>query len=417
MLGGVACPGRCRLIASFSAEVSSLSAEKPGAFDPSALRVLHFGRFYDDQFGGIERHVSLLLAALAGRGALVRNLVAADSWRGDVLIRDAYEIHRVPSLGRLASTAMAPAMFSALHRLHRQFKFQLVHLHFPDPLSHWVAATLPADVARVVTWHSDIVRQKNLLRFYRPFLTRFLGRADALIAATPAHFQFSEQLDAVPPSRRHVVPYGLNYAAFTSALAVERGRALRQRWGDGKFVFALGRHVYYKGFDTLISAMAQLPELTLILGGQGPLSDQLKAQARRLLPTERVRFVGRLPDEDLPSYYHAADIFCLPSREPSEAFGLVQLEAMACGKPVVSCDLPSGVPYVNRHQHSGLLVPPGDVAALAMALRTLAGSPELCAQLGMNGQQRALTDYSVERMVNGTLEVYRQVLQCGKGVG
>ncbi len=161
---------------------------------------------------------------------------------------------------------------------------------------------------RVISWHSDIVRQQKLLALYRPFLDRLVRSADAIIAATPAHISSSRQLDAVPDrARLHVVPYGFDLTRFRArpALADE----LRHRYGARFLVFALGRHVYYKGFEFLIRAMVQMPEAAVMLGGQGPLTSELERIARECGVADRVHFVGRIAETALPAYYHACDAY------------------------------------------------------------------------------------------------------------
>jgi len=297
----------------------------------------------------------------------------------------------------------------ALTRHHRA-PFDLVHLQFPaDPMAHFSIELLPRRVKRVISWHSDIVRQKRLLTLYRPFLDRLVRSADAIIAATPAHISSSEQLSAVRDRNVfHVVPYGFDLSRFRErpALADE----LRRRYGGGFLVFALGRHVYYKGFEFLIRALAGMPEAVLVLGGHGPLTQYLGRVAEEAGVGGRVHFVGRIPEVELPGYYHACDVFCLPSVEPAEAFGIVQIEAMASGRPVVCCQLHNGVTWVNQDGITGLVVPPADSEALAAALSTLMRDPALRARLGEQGRSRAFDVFTLEAMARGTLSVYRSVL-------
>ena len=312
-----------------------------------------------------------------------------------------------------------PWLARALHRAH---EYDVVHLHLPDPMAHLAAAFLPKSVKRVITWHSDIVRQKRLLKLYRPFLKSLLNQADAIIIPTPAHALSSSQLTAGRnPERYHVVPFGIDYGPFDRA-AQQRPKIaeLRARLGGGDkapITFAVGRHVYYKGLEYLIRAMADVPQGVLVIGGDGPLTANLRAVSTSLGLEARVRFVGRIPDAELPFYYHACDIFCMPSVAPAEAFGLVQLEAMACGKPVVCCELHNGVTYVNRDGETGLVVPPRDPRALADALNQLSHHPTLRLRLGEQGRHRAQTEFSVDTMVAGTLGVYQSLLRTATSRG
>ena len=375
------------------------------------MKVLHFGRFYHAHFGGLERVVSLLLKGLS-RSVEVTNLVANERFGTDVLEVDGYRVYKVPSLGLIAGAAICPTMPFWARRLHREQRFDIAHLHFPDPMSHFAAAALPARVKLVISWHSDIIRQKRLLKLYRPFLDRIVARADAIIGATPLHLSSSTQLGACrDPERLRVVPYGIDFAPFDSPQAVTAGAELKRQLGRRYVIFALGRHVYYKGFEFLVRAMREVrDDAVLVIGGTGPLTGPLRELAATLGLGERVLFTGRIPEETLPAYYHAADVFCLPSVEPSEAFGLVQVEAMACRKPVVSCELGNGVSYVNRNGTTGLVVPPRDPPALAAALNRLLEDGALRKKMGDAGHARAKSEFTLERMGDGMLAVYRQVI-------
>lgn len=371
------------------------------------LRVLTFGRFADDNFGGLERYVFELARGLKGEASFV-NIVAARGAPPDLALTG--EVVYARSLFELGGTPVCPAMPWHARRLHAQAPFDIVHLQFPaDPMAHVSAAGLPRRVRRVITWHSDIVRQKLLLKAYRPFLDSLLRSADAIIVPTPAHRASSEQLRAVrDESKFHIVHYGFDLARFTAAPA--GAQAIRAAHRGKLLVFALGRHVYYKGFEFLIRALLLAPDVHVLLGGRGPLTAELEALARGLGVADRIEFVGRIPEESLPAYYHACDVYCMPSVERAEAFGIVQLEAMAAGKPVLCCQLGNGVNYVNRDGETGLAVPPKDPAALAAALQRLHADPALRMRLGEQGRRRALAEFSLERMRDGTLAVYRQVL-------
>jgi glycosyltransferase involved in cell wall biosynthesis len=371
------------------------------------IRVLTFGRFADDNFGGLERYVFELGRALEGEVSFV-NIVARRGSRPDV--PTAGETVYARSVANLGDTPICPGM--PLHALRRHWRapFDIVHLQFPaDPMAHLACELLPRSVKRVIGWHSDIVRQQGLLKLYRPFLNHSLRRADAIIAATPAHISSSAQLAPVRGTARfHIVPYGFDLARFRDrpALADE----IRRRHAGRFLLFALGRHVYYKGFEFLIRALASIPQATLALGGQGPLTPELRRIAREAGVAERVEFLGRIPDRDLPAWYHACDVFCLPSVEPAEAFGIVQVEAMACARPVLCCQLHNGVNWVNRDGETGLAVPAADPAALAVALTRLRRDAALRARLGEEGRRRAFSVFSAEAMASGTLAVYREVL-------
>jgi len=376
------------------------------------LKVLHLGKF-DGDVGGIERHLRALLGGMPPEIKVV-NLVANDRAVTDEHHHNGYTTVRVANYGSLASVALAPTMPSVARRLQRQHGFDLVHLHFPDPLGHLTALTLPRSVQRVISWHSDIVKQQWALALYGPFLRSFVQSADALIGATPQHFSTSTQIPAAAGRQlREVIPYAIDGAAFTSSTEVQWQRdQLQREQGPRNLIFAVGRHVYYKGFETLIRAM-QTVDADLWIGGRGPLTDSLKVLATDAGVADRIKFLGFIPDHLLPAYYETCDVFCMPSVERSEQFGIVQLEAMACSKPVVTTRLGTGVEYVTVDGVTGLLVPPKDADALANALRTLLNDKELRTRMGAAGKQRVEQVFSIDQMIRKTVDVYQQVIARG----
>lgn len=372
------------------------------------MRVLCFGRFYDDIPGGMQRHIELLFASLAGQVEFVHLVPSRDMNKARFEL-NGFPVIRTRSLNLDGSLAISPGLIAEAWRLHRRYRFDLVHLHFPDPMSHLASMVLPAAIPRVITWHADIIRHQTLLRFYRSLMRRSLNGATAIIIPTPAHIESSAELARLSDrSRFRLIPFGYKLSNFmTPHPLVERIR----RQYPGQLIFALGRHVYYKGFDVLIKAMRLVePTAQLLIGGIGPLTEQWKALAQSQGVADRVHFLGLLDDRDLPAYYQACDVFCLPAVSQAEAFGAVQVEAMACGKPVVSTRLSNGVDYVNRHGVSGLTVPVGDVAALADALSRLLADARLREVLGVQARERVLAEFSLEAMGQKTLALYREVL-------
>jgi rhamnosyl/mannosyltransferase len=373
------------------------------------MRVLCFGRFCDDLPGGIQSHVLSLLEGLRGDVESV-NLVPSRDRAGSRFLLAGASVIRTPGWSVDGSLSLSPGLFLEAWRQHRAKPFDLIHLHFPDPMSHLASMAIPAQVPRIITWHADIVRQRYLLRLYHPWQSRILRKARSIIVATPGHVDASPAL-SLPEIRAktRVIPFGIDPERF----AAPAPQAARLRAAHpGKRIFALGRHVTYKGFDILIQALARLtPEVRLLLGGEGPLTPSLRELAAHLGLSSRVSFLGRVPESELPAHYQACDVFCLPSVTRAEAFGIVQLEAMAAGRPVVSTRLGNGVDFVNRDGETGLTVPPGDVDSLAHALKTLLTQESLRHELGARAQKWVASEFRKERMAGQTLALYREILE------
>jgi rhamnosyl/mannosyltransferase len=370
--------------------------------------ILCFGRFYDDIPGGMQRHVENLFVSLADNVNFVHLVPSRDTKSARFLLHGVPVIRKA-SLNLDGSLAFAPSLLFEAIRLHRQYHFDLIHLHFPDPMSHFASMCLPASIPRIISWHADVTRQKTLLKFYRPLLKRALLKAAAIVVATPAHISSSNELSQLEDKKKCLtIPYGFDLQRFLEHHA--DAETTRQKF-PGKRIFALGRHVYYKGFDVLIQAMQLIAkDAHLILGGTGPLTEQWRHKAELCGVADRVHFVGHILEKDLPAYYQACDIFCLPAVSPAEAFGIVQVEAMACGKAVVSTTLGNGVDYVNQNGITGMTVPPNDVDALAKKINQLLVDDCLRQKLGQQARKRVLEEFSLEKMGKTTLALYNDVL-------
>lgn len=365
------------------------------------LKVLHVGKFYPPYPGGIESHLQTLCEELS-KSIEVEVLVASDRWRSERSTQSGVEVVRLATALMLHGTPIVPLMAREMRRARPD----VVHLHFPNPMAALACLMSRLDVPIVVTWHSDVVRQRRAAAAFAPLLSLLLRRCSAIIVGSTAYIETS----AVLSSRRElcrVIPFGIRADAFEHPDAA-RVAELRRRYGE-RIVLGVGRLIYYKGFENLVRAMAGV-RATALIAGDGPLGGTLADEAGRLGVADRVVLLGRVNDADLKACYHACDVFALPSVERSEAFGIVQLEAMACGKPVVNTRLDSAVPHVSLDGLTGLTVPPGDPAALAAALDALLDDPARRAAMGAAARQRVREEFSAGLMARRTLEVYREVV-------
>jgi glycosyltransferase involved in cell wall biosynthesis len=368
------------------------------------VRVLHVGKFYPPEMGGMETHLQSLCEGLHGH-VDVRVLVASRG-RGHKVERiRGVQVTRLGTALTLAGAPICPWMISLL----RESDADVVHLHLPNPAAVLAFLASGSRARLVVSYHSDVVRQRALDAAFRPFLFSLLNRAEAILASSPNYLESSRVLTRYR-SRCQVVPYGIPCGA--PAAASEEVERLRDRYGS-RLVVSVGRLVYYKGFETLIAAMEHV-EGRLLIVGDGPMRRRLELQARALGVDGRVTFLGGV--EDVTPFCQAADVFVLASVARSEAFGIVQLEAMACGTPVVNTSLDSGVPFVSRHGESGITVPPRHPAALAAAINKLLDDPHLREAYGRAARERVEHEFTRERMIESMLGVYQGVLGAGSPV-
>jgi len=369
------------------------------------MRVVHiFKDCYPPTTGGIEQHMNLLCRRLA-RTAEVAILTPSRSRRRVVETLEGVRIVRVPEFGRYASVPLCPTAPFELNRLNPD----LVHLHFPNPMGDLTQILGASKVPFVLTYHADIIKQKIFLPLYSPILRFLFKKAGKIL------FSAEENIPSSPfiAAHRHkcaVIPFGIELEQFQLCGREEAEAAELRRELGGKIALFVGAARYYKGIDVLLRAMARV-DGCLILAGRGTQEISIKRLAAGLGVAERTRFCGEVPESRLRVLLNAADIFVLPSIDRCETFGIGQLEAMACSKPVVSTDLPTGVRSVNRHGLTGLVVPPGNADELARALNTFLSNPQICAEFGRAARRRVEQEYGAGRMVSKTLEVYHEVLK------
>jgi rhamnosyl/mannosyltransferase len=363
------------------------------------LSVLHVGKYFPPHVGGMETHLRALCGELQ-QSVNVSVIVANDARETEEALVEGVKVTRVGTLFDLASAPICPGMVRKI----RQAEADLVHLHLPNPTAILAYLASGHSGRLVVTYHSDIVRQKVLGKAFQPILGRALDRCSAVITSSLNYIETSPVLSAYR-ERCRVIPYGIPIEQFhrydTEAVA-----KIRAQYGP-RMVLSVGRLIYYKGFEYLIQAMARV-EGRLLIVGEGPLRADLERKTQSYKLGDRVVFLGGV--QDVVPYYHAADVFVLASTARSEAFGIVQLEAMACGKPVVNTRLDSGVPSVSVDGVTGLTVPPAHPEALARAINLLLDDPGLRANYGRAARRRVQEEFSLDLMISRTLRLYTEVM-------
>jgi glycosyltransferase involved in cell wall biosynthesis len=358
------------------------------------LRVLHVGKFYPPAKGGMEIHLQQLCLGLRNQ-ADVRVIVANEERRSLSELDHGVEIRRVGTLTRIAGASVCPG----LGRQMRRANPDIVHLHLPNPTAvlSYIAGRVPGRL--IVSYHSDIVRQRVLGVAFSPILHYLLRRAERIIVSTEYHIRSSRVLRRYK-DKCEIIPYGVEIQPPSSApVALLADRTMP----DKPTILAVGRLVSYKGFDYLIKAMERV-DGRLIVVGEGPERGRLERLIKTSRLADRAILVGAVAD--LAPYYALAKVFVLPSVSNNEAFGIAQAEAMARGLVVVNTSLPTAVPHVSLHGKTGLTVPPRDSAALAKAINALLADEGWRSTLGANGRQRAQQEFSIATMVSRTMQVY-----------
>jgi len=368
------------------------------------VKVLHVSKFYPPYKGGMETILGDLCTATA-RDWDVAVVVANDRPSTVRERRDDVDVTRVAAYG---AAAAVPLCLLSPWRLWTA-SADCVVLHEPNPIAGtalWMRTPAP----RLVVWHhSDLVRPWWAPPTYGRIQRALYRRADCVIVSSPVLVRDSALVQCA--RRIAVIPFGVPLDRYRRIDADQSGRVerIRQRF-RGPLLLFVGRLVYYKGVRVLIEAADRWPGSIAIIG-EGPLEADLRADVSRRGLADRVEFVGRVGDEDLPAYYQACDALVLPSIARTEAFGVVQIEAMAAGRPVVSTNLPTGVPWVNRDGVSGLVVAPGDAGALGAALARIGSDSAVRTRLAEGARLRAESLFARERMVQSFKSIIETVVE------
>ncbi len=373
------------------------------------MRVLHLYKDYAPVFGGIENHIRVLCQGLLAAGVDARVLVTNTGRR---TVRETIDGVPVTKTGRQANLSSAPLSLGFLPEVWKQEKgADIAHAHAPYPPGELAHLFLGRASRFVMTYHSDIVKQRILGALYAPLLRLILKRADLIAVSNPVSIQSSPFLQPLAEKCR-VIPFGQDISRFRSTPQRAQAAADWQaRYGNQPLLLFVGRLRHYKGVDVLIRAMHDVPDAQALIVGVGPEEAACRALAQSEGVATKVHFLGEVSDEEIAVLYQAASIFVLPSTNRAETFGIVQIEAMASGLPVICTELGTGTSFVNRHNETGQVVPPNDPAALARAINHILQNPGLAQDMGRAGLRRAELEFSSPVMVQRTLDFYREALE------
>lgn len=373
------------------------------------MKIVHSYKDYWPVVGGIENHLRMITGGLKNIPDIEQTVLVTNLARQEAIEEiDGVKVVKAARWLTVSRAPIAPSYLGWMGRLTSGA--DIAHLHFPYPIGEMAYLAAGRAKKLVLTYHSDIVRQKNLLRGYRPFLLRILEKADVITVSNPQYIQSSPFLQP-HAAKCVVIPHGQDTARFVSASPqVEAAAsAIRQKY-QTQIVLFVGLLRYYKGVSFLVEAMKDV-NATLLLVGEGPEGEALRAQVAQAGLGGKVVFLGRVKDDELAALYRACDVFVLPSIERSESLGAVQIEAMAAGKPVVCTELGTGTTFVNQDGITGLVAPPRDAAALAAAINRLLSDPDLRGRFGAGAQNRALTEFTKEKMVERLDALYRSLVK------
>lgn len=367
------------------------------------LRVLHvFKSYYPETVGGIEQVIRQLSQAGRKRGIQADVFTLTDqpsrTYRFEGQI-----VHGVNRDLQVASTGFSVSAFSFFKR--RIAKYDILHYHYPWPFGDLLHLTLGTEKPSVLTYHSDIVRQKALERIYYPVQQRFLKAMDRIVVTSPNYLRSSETLRPFQ-DKTHVVPIGLNKDTYPEA-GLARMKQMRERFGEDFFLF-VGVLRYYKGLHILLDAIKGT-NLKVLIAGSGPTEAELKQETAEH-NLSNVHFLGQISDEDKVALLTLCRAVVFPSHLRSEAFGISLLEGAMFGKPMISCEIGTGTTFINEANVTGIVVPPSDPSSLKQAMLRLRADGEGCKQMGENAHKRYEKLFTDKVMLNGYEKIYRGML-------
>lgn len=368
------------------------------------MRVLHFYKtFFPDTMGGVEQVIDQIARGASKLGVQSDVLSLTPEHTTRTLQADGYLVHRAKLNLQLASTGFSVAVFWRFAQLAKQA--DIIHYHFPWPFMDAVHFATRVKKPTVVTYHSDIIRQKHLLKLYRPLKHKFLGSVDRIVATSPNYLATSNVLMKFS-DKVSVIPIGLDKATYPQP-NVDQVQHWREKLG-AKFFLFIGVLRYYKGLHILLEAAKGL-DYPIVIVGAGPIEQDLKTQALKLGLTT-IHFLGQLPDADKVALLTLCYAVVFPSHLRSEAFGITLLEGAMYGKPMISSEIGTGTTFINIADETGLVVPPSDPVALRQAMHYLWENPDIATDMGMRAAERYLEYFTAERMVQSYVDLYSSLI-------
>lgn len=367
------------------------------------MKVLHFYKTYlPTTIGGVENVINQIARGTQEFGIQMEVLSLSKNKDLSTLEIDGHLAHRAKLDFEIASTGFSFSAFSRFSELAK--KADVIHYHFPWPFMDLIHFITRFKKPTVVTYHSDIIQQKYLLKLYRPLQNWFLNSVDKIVATSPNYLETSEVLKKFP-QKIQVIPIGLDNVIY-SGLNRERYAYWNNKFGNKFFLF-IGIFRYYKGLHVLLEAARNLP-YPIVLAGEGPIEDTLKAQVSKL-NLKNVHFVGRVSNEDKTALLNLCYGFVFPSHLRSEAFGVSLLEAAMFGKPMISCEIGTGTSFINIDGKTGLVTPPNDAIKFQNAMKWLWEHPEEGLEMGQNAKKRYDSHFTSAQMSEAYANLYKEL--------
>lgn len=367
------------------------------------IKVLHvFKTYLPETIGGIEQVIRQL--SLAGKALGIRSDILTLCDKPSHVTRlDGQIIYAAHRDLDIASTGISAAAIRMFNRIAP--KYDIIHYHYPWPFGDLMALCNTQKKPCIVTYHSDIVKQRTLERLYRPLQQHFLKAMDRIVVTSPNYLASSKTL--IPfKDKCEVIPIGADKASYPAAKAASLNKWRQLIKGD--FFLFIGVLRYYKGLHTLLEAIKST-SLTVVIAGSGPMNQKLRQQAEQL-QLSNVYFLGQISETDKFSLLELCTAVVLPSHLRSEAFGVTLLEGAMYGKPLISCEIGTGTTFINKKDVTGLTIPPSNAEALRNAMKAIINDPEQSKQLGSNALNHYQQHFTVSAMCKAYSRLYNDLI-------
>lgn len=369
------------------------------------MKILQVNKFYFPWIGGVERVVQQIAENLNKKdGFEVDVLCCKEKGRGAVEEINRVRVFRSSSLGIFWGMPVSFSFFRWFKEIRDNY--DIVDFHYPFPLGGLAMFLFPLKGKLVVHYHSDIVRQKAVVVFLKPFILNTLKKADKILVSNPNLIKNSPFLKKFK-EKCELVPFGVDLKKINRSINEKKVDEVRKKYGN--FILFVGRLSYYKGVDYLIEAMNDI-DANLVIIGEGERKKLLKEKTKKLGLESRVFFLSSQNEADLMNFYKACRIFVLPSVYKSEAFGIVLIEAMASGRPVISTELGTGTSWANIDGKTGFVVPPRDKKALTEAIRKILKDKSLYLKFSKNAKKKVEENFTLEKMILNIKEIYQSLV-------
>lgn len=376
------------------------------------MKIIQTNKAYYPKIGGIETAVKTLSEGFVNEYNVEVEVLVCNhkiNYKKDSIKINGVGVTYLPTYGFALSLPLSPSYPWELLKMEGD----ILHIHQPFPLADLTFEIFPRlkkKFSKIITaWHCDITRQKWLLPVYGKFIHRFLKTVDKIIVSNPYIIESSEFLRHYK-NKCEVIPIGVDLDwVFESE--PEKSLSAKESKSDKNYlILFVGRLVVYKGIEYLIESMQYIENASLIIVGSGPLEKPLKNLISKLNLETKIKIIPEVEEDTLHDYYKNCDVFVLPSINKTEAYGIVQIEAMACGVPLVSTELGTGTTFINQNGINGIVVPPSNAKELAEAVNRILGDHQLSQILGINGKKRALQEFTSNKMIQTTYQLYQQLL-------